>query len=168
VSELEALPLGDHGAVNELEVVAELFFVRPEQRLQHQVQQVLDHSRHHFFDKNTPAHVVVGEAQIRVAVHLQEPDAQVLVNQEVVPQELEAVFPLVPGDGLLAGEHGVDDQILDPGDDCAQVLVTGLLPQVLVELGEGQRVALLEQGVVAQRVLIAVVGEVDVVPGTWT
>ena len=78
------------------------------------------------------------------------------------------MFPLVAGDGLLAGEHGVDDQILDPGDDRAQVLVTRLLSQVLIELCEGQRVALLEQGVVAQRVLVAVIGEMDVVPGTFT
>ena len=51
-----------------------------------------------------------------VRVDLDEPDVEVLVEDEVVAEELEGVLPLVGVDLLADRVHGLHDQLLDLGE----------------------------------------------------
>ena len=95
-------------------------------------------------------HILVWSAQKGISVDLDEPDAEVFVQQEVKTEQFKAVLAVVAVHFLLDAQKGVDDDVFDARQEqlvdiyvvLAEVLVEVLLQVIVVE-----RVALLVQRV---------------------
>lgn len=111
-------------------------------------------------------HFVVVDADVGVSVDLDEPDAEVLVNHEVEPEEFKGVAALAGVHGVLGAEEAVKREVLHPKHEVAlevEPVVPVLLLEELLELLQGDRVALLVLPVVLRVLhLQAVVRQVDV------
>ena len=149
-------------AVEQLEVV---FPPRPcnlrrDVRVQDDCQHVVEHVR------QQALHVLVRDAEVWVGVDFDQPDPEVLINQEVVAEEFEDFGPLAFEHLLLARQVRVNYQVLDPGQDVApeiDAVVREDLVKVLLKRLERQGVAFFKDPVVVTELLQAVVGQVDVV-----
>ena len=98
-----------------------------------------------------------GALDAGVLVDLDEPHLELAVDEEVEPEDLEAVPALVLVDLLLDRAEGHVGDLLDPAPDPAHLL----LGHELRELPEGELVGVFELAVVGGMLLDGVVGEVD-------
>lgn len=98
-----------------------------------------------------------GALDAGVLVDLDQPHLQLAVDEEVQPEDLEAVLPLVLVDLLLHRAEGHVGDLLDPAPDAPHLL----LGHVLAEVAEGELVGVFELAVVGGVLLDGVVGEVD-------
>ena len=128
------------------------------QRVNDQRRQVLHHAQQQAV---VPRVLLV---DVRVGVDLDEPGAEVAVNEEVVAKELEGAAALAAlHQAVAVGEHGVQDELLharqEVGPEVNEAGAVGGVQERL-QLLERQRVALLERAQVLAVLLHAVVGEV--------
>lgn len=60
--------------------------------------------------------LLVLESEVGVVVHLQEPESEVFIDQEVKSKQLEAELALFLVQELFSGENTVDYDVLHPRD----------------------------------------------------
>ena len=84
-------------------------------------------------------HSVVVDADIRIGVHLDQPDAEVLVNHEIEAEEFEGIAPLAGVHGVLGAEEAVEREVLHPEHEVAlevELVVAVLVVEELLEVLE--------------------------------
>ena len=129
-------------------------------RVHHQPHHVVHHIR------KQPLDEFVRDAEVGVGVALDEPSAEVLIDEEVEAEEFEGVLALVLQERLLCAEDGVNDQIPHPGDEVLPhiyIMLRPLLIEVGLELLETQGVPVLELPVIVSVLLEAVIGKMHIV-----
>lgn len=107
--------------------------------IKHDFEHVFNHVGHQHF------HVLVGRSQEGIVVHLDEPDAEVFVEQEVKSEELKAVLTIVDIHLLAHAKEDIDDDVLDSGDEVVvhvEIVLAVVLVKVLLQVVVVERVAL--------------------------
>lgn len=77
-------------------------------RINDDLQHLVNHQRQKILDE------LVRRSNVRVIVDLQDPRSEVLIDEKVIPEKLELIFPRTFQKMLLRAVHRVDDHLLHP------------------------------------------------------
>jgi hypothetical protein len=148
-------------AIEKLETVsARRLDMIVESRCKYQVKEVIHHLR------EQSSNVFVWHSQIRVSVHLDEPDTEVLINQEVKAKQLEAVLALVWVQLLPRRLVHIKHEVLYPLQEMllhVQLMLWIYLIQILLKSFKSHSVAVLVFPVILPVLLQTVVRKMHIV-----
>ena len=85
-----------------------MFCLRWNDWVAHNLKHVVDHLGHQIF------HILVGSTQIRIIVHFNQPNAKVLIKQEVKTKKLIDILSVIWVHFALDTKEAIDHKVFDP------------------------------------------------------
>jgi hypothetical protein len=148
-------------SVEDLEAIGPLFHILGfVDGVYRQLYRVVQHLWHELGD------ILVGRAQIRVGVDLDEPDPKIFIDQKIKSEKFPAVLPMVRIELLPDTEEGVNNNILNPLNKMLlniNIVFLKLLGEISLKISVAQSVSLLMLGIHFGLILQALVREVHII-----